>query len=330
MNHIKNDNLAEVVHMRNNYLGIFRDECQTKIGGKHKKVRGLYLCPRNELPLKPEPGTKWYANMQMEQLPAGFESGSRPRVEKDDHFNDIKKKLSGLVREVVTKAKIKLKPNPPPVDNNRKRNRDEEEESNADNSGAKKLAVDTSGAKKLATYSKATEAHLVKLIESLADDLDAKVTLTKGDIATLIQMLEKQCMEKFREAMEAMEAGAENVVILDVNNKDNDLHNVDKSDVIDVDTDSENGDPEQPIEEDATNYCSFYSNRSVTICNQQINLPFSHDMISRLYKSRLKKSAWLANKIKKKCFKVKQYRSSQLGRCYYNSALYQVSCLLML
>jgi hypothetical protein len=31
-------------------------------------------------------------------------------------------------------------------------------------------------------------------------------------------------MEKFREAMEA---GAENVVIIDVDNKDNDLHNVD-------------------------------------------------------------------------------------------------------
>jgi hypothetical protein len=70
-------------------LGIFRDECQTKIGGKHKKVRCLYLCTRNELPPKPEPGTKWYANMQIEQLPAGYESGSRPRVEKDDHFNDI-------------------------------------------------------------------------------------------------------------------------------------------------------------------------------------------------------------------------------------------------
>jgi hypothetical protein len=117
------------------------------------------------------------------------------------------------------------------VDNNRKINRDEDEDSNVDNSGAKKLAVDNSGAKKLAadnsgakklaTDSKATEAHLVKLIESLADDLDAKVTLTKGDIATLIQMLAKQCMEMFREAMEA---GAENAVIIDVDNKDNDLH----------------------------------------------------------------------------------------------------------
>jgi hypothetical protein len=49
----------------------------------------------------------------------------------------------------------------------------------------------------------------------------------------LIQMLAKQCIEKFREALEA---GAENVVIIDVDNKDNDLHNVDKSDVVDVDT----------------------------------------------------------------------------------------------
>jgi hypothetical protein len=167
----------------------------------------------------------------------------------------------------------------------------------------------------------------VKLIESLADDLDAKVTLTKGDIATLIQMLAKQCMDKFREAMEA---GAENIVIIDVDNKDNDLHNVDESDIVDVDIYSENGDPEQPIEVDATNDCSFYSNRSVTICNQQINLPFLHDVISRSYKSRLKKSARPANKIKKKCFKVKQYRSSQLGRRYYNSALFQASRLLML
>jgi hypothetical protein len=99
-------------------------------------------------------------NVQMEQLPAGYESGSRPRVEKDDHFNDIKEKLSRLVREAVTKAKIKVKPNPPPVDNNRKSNRDEDEDededSNVDNSGAKKLAVDNSGAKKLATGSKAT------------------------------------------------------------------------------------------------------------------------------------------------------------------------------
>jgi predicted lipid-binding transport protein (Tim44 family) len=143
-----------------------------------------------------------------------------------------------------------VKPKPPPVDNNRKRNRDED--SNVDNSGAKrKLAVDNYGANKLATDSKATsEAHLVKSIESLADDLDAKGTPTKGDIATLIQMLAKQCMEKFREAMED---GAENVVTIDVDNKDNDLHNVDESDVLDVDTNSENGDPEQPIEEDATN-----------------------------------------------------------------------------
>jgi hypothetical protein len=105
-----------------------------------------------------------------------------------------------------------VKPKPPPVDNNRKRNRDEDEgeASNVNNSGAKKLAVNNSGAKKLATDSKAMEAHLVKLIKSLADDLDAKVTLTKGDIATLIEMLAKQCMEKFREAMEA---GAKNVVI---------------------------------------------------------------------------------------------------------------------
>jgi 23S rRNA U2552 (ribose-2'-O)-methylase RlmE/FtsJ len=71
----------------------------------------------------------------------------------------------------------------------------------------------------------------VKLIKSLADDLDAKVTLIKRDTATLIQMLAKQCMEKFREAMEA---GAENVVIIDVNNKGNDLHNVGESDIIDM------------------------------------------------------------------------------------------------
>jgi hypothetical protein len=32
--------------------------------------------------------------MQMEQMPAGYESGSRPRVEKDNNFNDIKEKLS--------------------------------------------------------------------------------------------------------------------------------------------------------------------------------------------------------------------------------------------
>jgi hypothetical protein len=42
-------------------------------------------------------------------------------------------------------------------------------------------------------------------------------------------------------------SGFKNVVIIDVDNKDNDLHNVDKSDIADVDTDSENGDPEQPI-----------------------------------------------------------------------------------
>jgi hypothetical protein len=202
------------------------------------------------------------------------------------------------------------------VDDSHKRNRDEDEDSNVNNSRAKKLATD----------SKATEARLVKLIESLADDLDAKVTLTKGDIVTLIQMLVKQCMEKFREAMEA---GAENIVIVDVDNKDNDLHNVDKSDMIDVDKDSENGDPRQPIKEDATNDCYFYSNRSVTICSQEINVPISHDVISRSYNSRLKKSAWLANKIKKKCIKVKQYHSSQLGRCYYNSASYQTPCFSM-
>jgi hypothetical protein len=185
--------------------------------------------------------------MQMEQRPAGYESASRPRAGKEDHFNDIKEKLSQLVREVITKEKIMLKPKPPPVDNSRKRNRDED--SNVNNSGAKKLATD----------SKATEAHLMKLIESLADDLDAKATLTKGGIATLIRI-----MENFRETIEA---SANIVVIFDVNNKDSDLHNVDESDIIDVDTDSENGDPEQPIEEDATNDCYFYSNRSVTICS---------------------------------------------------------------
>jgi hypothetical protein len=72
-------------------------------------------------------------------------------------------------------------PKSPPVDINRKRNRDEDEDSNFDNSGAKKQAVNNSGAKKLATDSKATEARLVKFIESLADDLDARVTPTKGD-----------------------------------------------------------------------------------------------------------------------------------------------------
>jgi hypothetical protein len=161
------------------------------------------------------------------------------------------------------KAKIEVNPKPPPVDNSHKWNRDADEDSNVNNSQAKKLVTD----------SKATEARFVKLIESLADDFDAKVTLTKGDIATLIWMLAKQCMEKFREAMEA---GAKNIVILDVDNKDNNLHNADESDIIDVDADSENGDPEQPIEEDATNDRSFYSNRSVTICNQKINVPFSH------------------------------------------------------
>jgi hypothetical protein len=98
MNHINNDNLAEVVHVRNNYLGIwiFRDECvKQKLGAReHKKVRCLYLCSRNELPPKPEAGNKWYADLQMQQLPAGCEIGSRPRVpvEKDDHFNDIQEK----------------------------------------------------------------------------------------------------------------------------------------------------------------------------------------------------------------------------------------------
>jgi hypothetical protein len=53
-------------------------------------------------------------------------------------------------------------------------------------------------------------------------------------------------------------------------------------------------------------------------------------VISRLYKSRLKKSAGLANKIKKKCINMKhQYRSSPLGRRYYSSALYQASRLSM-
>jgi hypothetical protein len=82
MNHINNDNLAEVVDVQNYYLGIFRDECQIKIGGKHRKVRCLYLCPRNELPPKPEPRTKWYANMQMEQLSAGYEMDQGPEQRK--------------------------------------------------------------------------------------------------------------------------------------------------------------------------------------------------------------------------------------------------------
>jgi hypothetical protein len=96
MNHINNENLAEMVDLRNNHLRIFRDEYQRKIGGKNKKLPCLYFCPRNELPPQTEPGTKWYANMMhMERLHAGYYSRSRPsRVEKKGHtFNDIKENL---------------------------------------------------------------------------------------------------------------------------------------------------------------------------------------------------------------------------------------------
>jgi hypothetical protein len=101
------------------------------------------------------------------------------------------------------------------------------------------------------------------LIETLTDDdLDTEVTITKGDLATLIQMVvAKECIQKCEEAARADNAD-NNLVILDVD-KNEDV-------TLDVDEEIKFGNPEQPLEENATNGGSFYSNRSVIICNQEI------------------------------------------------------------
>jgi hypothetical protein len=163
----------------------------------------------------------------------------------------------------------------------------------------------------------------MKLIETLADDLDAEVTLTKRDLATLIQMVAKECLKKLGEATQADAENNEDAMDVDKESENGDAeHPIECG--MDVDEESKSGDAEQPIEEHATNGQSFHSNRSVTVCNQEINVPRSHDLISRSYKSRLKTAARLSAQLKKKCkAKKNQRRSSQLGRRCCNSASYQ-------
>jgi hypothetical protein len=66
-----------------------------------------------------------------------------------------------------------------------------------------------------------------------------------------------------------------------------------------------------------------YTNRSINIANQELQLPNSHAVISRSYLSRLIESDKCLRKLKAKQFKAKQYRSSPFGQRFYTAALIQ-------
>jgi len=87
--------------------------------------------------------------------------------------------------------------------------------------------------------------------------------------------------------------------------------------VILVDDDEEElNEPNNPNENENENQNERYRymNSSVTIANQELELPNSHAVISRSYLSRLVESDKLSRKLKAKISNAKQYRSSPLGQ----------------
>jgi hypothetical protein len=359
MKHINDEGLAEAVSLRTNNIGIFRDEFQTNIEGRKQKLRCLYLSPPSEVPPKPEQGTKWYTNMLMEQPPTADDKSRRAsRVKRDDNFNKIRDKLSQLVREAQqeavakTKSKTKARSKPPPaVDTNRKTNRDEFSGA-PDNSFTShepcakkpKVADPSSSLKDFVDTHPIADTRLTKLIARIAEGNNhSKFQLTKEEIVSLMNFFTAQCIAKLARLATAKEMTEQNENEPNNNVANDDSENTDESNEPnepnneegendgenvgenDGENDGEPIEPNEPNDQNEANETNnrFYANSTVNIGNQELELPNSHSVISRSKLSRLQASGELARKLKSKIMQVKQYRSSGMGRRYYNSALYQ-------
>ena len=218
-----------------------------------------------------------------------------------------------------------------PTKNNRKRD-SEGETKEEEGSLAKK--------QKLAEPS----CSLSKFVTAILADGDetTKFELTKRELVGLINHVTARCIAKLQ-CLAATEEEEEHINHdepndpIDEYDKPNEPNepigtnmNVDEPNEPNMD-DNEPNEPNEANNQannEANNQANnqprqFYMNSTVHIANQELELPNSHAVISRSRLGRLLESDKLGRKLKAKIAKPKQYRSSHLGRRYYNSALYQ-------
>jgi hypothetical protein len=329
---LSNDALTkESVDLRVNDIGIFRDEFQRKTSdGKKRRMKCLYLCPPKELPPTPEHGTKWYTNLQ--DLPLDWES-KRLRMQKDDNYKIVQEDLSKLVRQLAKPATTKTAAQKQTL----KRVKEDETQEEPFSKGlcAKKPKVaDLSSSLKDLDNKAIADSRLSKLIARISEgDEHTKFQLTKEEIVSLMNFVTARCIAKLARLAAAEE---EEVISLDDGKEDND-NNIRHEDCENTDVPNE---PNEMIETNETNETNEmneanntnegqneeqyrYMNSSVSIANQELELPNSHTVISRSYFSRLVESDKLSRKLRAKIIKAKQYRSSPLGQRFYNAALIQ-------
>jgi hypothetical protein len=326
---LSNDALTkESVDLRVNDIGIvFRDKFQRKISdGKKRRMKCLYLCPLKELPPTPEHGTKWYTNLQ--DLPLDWES-KRLRMQKDDNFKIVQEDLSKLVRQLAKPVRMKKAALKQTLKRVKEDDTQDKKPSSKGPCAKKPKDTDLSSSLKDLDNEDIADSCLSKLIAHISEgDEHTKFQLTKGEIVSQMNFVTARCIAKLACLAAAEE---EEVISLDDGKEDNDnnIRNEDceKADELnkrkEMNETNEMNEANNPNEDQNEQYC--YMNSSVSIANQELQLPNSHMVISRSYFSPLVESDKLSRKLKAKIIKAKQYRISHLGQRFYKQCCFDSS-----
>ena len=322
VSHLNNDVLTKgSIDFRGNSLGIFRDQFQRKTAeGKKKRMKCLFLCPPNETIPTPDIGTKWYDDLHV--LPLEWES-KRLLGTKHDKFENVREDLIYLVRQLATKSTKEMKTAAPKYNRKRDKRGDTHGDRFDKDPCAKKPKV------------AALSCPLSELIAAISEgDETTKFHLTKAEIVGLMNHVTAECVAKLSRLAEEEAESMNTEVPIERDELNNQNEPTDQNgahdDAVEATTNKPNdpNDPNETNEQVEHNEANnqprrFYMNSTVSILNQEFDLPNSHAVISRSWLSRLKKSETLSRKLKATISNARQYRSSPLGQRLYAAALIQ-------
>jgi hypothetical protein len=175
------------------------------------------------------------------------------------------------------------------------------------------------------------DTRLSKLMTRISErDKYTKFQLTKEEIVSLMNFVTSQCIAKLAHLAAAAEVEEEVILVDDdkedgnhsIGNKEaDDANDLNEPNVNNPNEQNAPNEPNNPNEHQNVPY--HYMHSSVSIANQELELPNSHAVISRSYLSQQVESDKLSRKLKAKIMNAKQYRSSPLGQRLYNAALIQ-------